>query len=106
MVYHGHLFVDIQPYVHSHFALQLGFSQGAVGAPWSTVKHFGGLLEGRNAWAFYSTEDTTATISYPELPTFRIADFTKWFVESFSMYRGLSKKELDVKQSSRKGLRR
>ena len=45
-------------------------------------------------------------IFYPKLPTFWIARFTKWFVESFSVYRGLSKKELDVKQSSRKGLGR
>ena len=43
-------------------------------------------------------------ISYPELPTFRTAGFTKWFAESFLAYRGLSKKELDVKQSSGKGL--
>ena len=43
-------------------------------------------------------------ISYPELPTLRTAGFTKWFVESFSAYRGLSKKELDVKQSFGKGL--
>ena len=42
--------------------------------------------------------------SCPELPTFRTAGFTKWFVESFSMYCGLSKKELDVKQSPGKGL--
>ena len=54
----------------------------------------------KNAWAIYSAEDTTAVISYPELPTFRTAGFTKWFVESFSVYRGLPKKELDVKQSS------
>ena len=85
-------------------AMQLGFSQGVVGAPSSKVKRFGGLQDGRNAWAFYSAEDTTALISYPELPTFRTAGFTKWFVESFSAYRGLSKKELDVKQSSGKGL--
>ncbi|XXG53338.1 hypothetical protein AAC387_Pa03g1441 [Persea americana] len=104
MVYRRYLFVDIQPYVPSRFAMQLGFSQGVVGAPSSKVKHFGGLQDGRNAWAFYSAEDTTALISYPELPTFRIAGFTKWFVESFSAYRGLSKKELDVKQSSGKGL--
>ena len=43
-------------------------------------------------------------IFYPELPTFRTTGFTKWFVESFSVHRGLSKKELDVKQSSGKGL--
>ena len=43
-------------------------------------------------------------IPYPESPTFRTAGFTKWFVESFSAYWGLSKKELDVKQSSGKGL--
>ncbi|KAJ8627468.1 hypothetical protein MRB53_020775 [Persea americana] len=43
-------------------------------------------------------------IPYPELPTFRTAGFTKWFVESFLVCWGLSKKELDVKQSSRKGL--
>ncbi|XXG85704.1 hypothetical protein AAC387_Pa11g0738 [Persea americana] len=43
-------------------------------------------------------------IPYPELPTFRTAGFTKWFVESFLASRGLSKKELDVKQSSGKGL--
>ena len=43
-------------------------------------------------------------IPYPELPTFRTVDFTNWFVESLSVYRGLSKKELDVKQSSGKGL--
>ncbi|KAJ8614974.1 hypothetical protein MRB53_021859 [Persea americana] len=86
--------------------MQLGFSQGVVGAPSSKVKRFGGLQDERNAWAFYSAEDTTALISYPELPTFPTAGFTKWFVESFSAYRGLSKKELDVKQSSRKGLRK
>ena len=68
------------------------------------MKCFGGLQDERNAWAFYSAEDTTALISYPELPTFRIASFTKWFVESFSAYQGLSKKEIDVKQSSGKGL--
>ncbi|WP_440998374.1 hypothetical protein, partial [Cysteiniphilum litorale] len=45
-------------------------------------------------------------ISYPELPTFRTAGFTKWFMECFSTYRGLSKKELNVKQSSGKGLGR
>ncbi|XXG85663.1 hypothetical protein AAC387_Pa11g0700 [Persea americana] len=49
-----------RPYVRSHFAMQLGFSQG--------------LLE-------------------------RLR-----FVESLSVYRGLSKKELNVKQSSEKGL--
>ena len=43
MVYHRHLFVDIQPYVPLRFALQLGFSQGVVGALSSKVKHFGGL---------------------------------------------------------------
>ena len=43
-------------------------------------------------------------IPYPELPTFRTAGFTKWFVESFLVYRGLSKKELDVRHSSGKGL--
>ena len=37
-------------------------------------------------------------ISHLELPTFRTVGFTKWFVESFSVYRGLFKKELDVKQ--------
>ncbi|XXG42109.1 hypothetical protein AAC387_Pa01g2453 [Persea americana] len=42
-------------------------------------------------------------ISSPKLPTFRTAGFTKWFIESFSAYRGLSKKELDVKKSSGKG---
>ena len=68
------------------------------------MKRFGGLQDGRNAWAFYSAEDTTARISYPELPTFQTTGFTKWLVESFSAYRGLSKKELDVKQSSGKGL--
>ncbi|KAJ8649284.1 hypothetical protein MRB53_002307 [Persea americana] len=104
MVYRRHLFVDIQPYVLSRFTMLLGFSQGVVGAPSSRVKRFGGLQDGRNAWAFYSAEDTTALISYPELPTFRTAGFTKWFVESFSAYWGLSKKELDVKQSSGKGL--
>ncbi|XXG62824.1 hypothetical protein AAC387_Pa05g1128 [Persea americana] len=82
----------------------LGFSQGVVEATSSKVKCFGGLQDGRNAWAFYSAEDTTALISYPELPIFQTAGFTKWFVESFSAYRGLSKKELDVKQSSGKGL--
>ncbi|XXG88125.1 hypothetical protein AAC387_Pa12g0379 [Persea americana] len=92
MVYHRHLFIDIQPYVPSRFALQLGFSQGVVGAPSSKVKRFGGLKDGRNAWAFYSAEDTTAMISYPELPTFRTIGFSKWFMESFSMYWGLSKK--------------
>ena len=106
MVYRRHLFVDIQPYVPSRFALQLGFSQGVVGAPSSMVKRFGGLQDGRNAWAFYSAEDTTAMISYPELPIFRTAGFTKWFVESFAVYRGLSKKELNVKPSPGKGLGR
>ena len=86
MVYRRHLFVDIQPYVPSHFAMQLGFSQAVVGAPLSKVKRFGGLQDGRNAWAFYSAENTTAMISYPELPTFRTAGFTKWFVESFSVH--------------------
>ena len=61
------------------------------------MKRFGGLQDGRNAWAFYSADDTTALISYPELPIFQTADFTKWFVESFLVYQGLSKKELDVK---------
>ena len=70
------------------------------------VKHFGGLQDGRNAWAFYSVDDTTALIYYPQLPTFRTVGFMTWFLESFSMYRGLSKKELDVKQSSEKGLGR
>ena len=74
--------------------------------PSSKVKRFGGLQDGRNEWAFYNMEDTTAMISYPELPTFRTVGFTKWFVESFSVYRGLSKKELDVKQSPGKGLGR
>ena len=68
------------------------------------MKRFGGLQDRRNAWAFYSAEDTTAMISYPELLTFRTVGFTKWFVGSFSAYWGLSKKELDVKQSSGKGL--
>ncbi|MDL1139804.1 hypothetical protein PS029_20785 [Yersinia pestis] len=104
MVYRRHLFVDIQPYVPSRFALQLGFSQGVVGAPSSMVKRFGGLQDGRNAWAFYSAEDTTAMISYPVLLTSRTAGFAKWFAESFSAYRGLSKKELDVKLASGKGL--
>ncbi|XXG62800.1 hypothetical protein AAC387_Pa05g1106 [Persea americana] len=106
MVYCKHLFIDIQPYVPSRFALQFGFSQDVVGVPSSKVKRFGGLQDGRNAWAFYSAEDTTAMISNPELPTFRTVGFTKWFVESFSMYPGLSKKELDVKQSPGKGLGR
>ena len=48
----------------------------------------------------------SAMISYPKLPSFRTAGFTKWFVESFSVYRGLSKKELDEKQSPGKGLGR
>ena len=48
-------------------------------------------------------EDTIAMISYPKLSTFRTAGFTKWFVESFSVHQGLSKKELDIKQSSGKG---
>ncbi|XXG76922.1 hypothetical protein AAC387_Pa08g1182 [Persea americana] len=104
MVYCRHLFVDIQQYVPSRFALQWGFSQGVVGAPSSKVKRFGGLQDGRNAWAFYSVEDTTAMISYPELPTFWTASFMKWFVESFSAHWGLSMKELDLKQSSGKGL--
>ncbi|KAJ8649242.1 hypothetical protein MRB53_002265 [Persea americana] len=43
-------------------------------------------------------------ISYPELPTLRTTGFTKWFIESFSVYWWLSKKVLDVKQSSGKGL--
>ena len=43
MVYRRHLFVDIQPCVPSRFVLQLGFSQGVVGAPLSMVKRFGGL---------------------------------------------------------------
>ena len=63
----------------------------------SKVEHFGGLQDGRNAWAFYSGEDATTMISYPELPTFQTVGLTKWFMESFSVYRGLSKKELDVK---------
>ncbi|XXG59346.1 hypothetical protein AAC387_Pa04g1448 [Persea americana] len=104
MVYRRHLFVDIQPYVPSHFAMQLGISQGVVGEPSSNVKRFGGLQDGRNAWAFYSAEDTTAMISYPELSTFRTAGFTKWFVESLSVCRRLSKKELYVKQFSGKSL--
>ena len=62
------------------------------------------MQDGRNAWAFYSAEDTITMIPYPELPTFRTAGFTKWFVESLSVYQELSKKELDVKQSSGKGL--
>ena len=45
-------------------------------------------------------------ISYHELPTFRTACFMKWFVESFLVYQGLFKKELNVKQSSGKGLGR
>ena len=69
MVYRRHLFIDIQPYVPSCFALQLHFSQGVVGAPSSKMKRFGALQVGRNAWAFYTVEDTTAMISYPELPT-------------------------------------
>ena len=104
MAYRRHLFIDIQPYVPSLFALQLGFSQGVVGAPSSMVERFGGLQDKRNAWAFYSVEDTTALTSYPRLPTFWTADFMKWFMENFSVYQGLSKKELDVKQSSGKGL--
>ena len=67
------------------------------------VKRFGGLQDDKNAWAFYSAEDTTAMNSYPVLSTFRTAGFTKWFAESFMAYRGLSKKELDVKLSSGKG---
>ncbi|KAJ8620220.1 hypothetical protein MRB53_028749 [Persea americana] len=85
MVYGRHLLVDIKLYVPSRFAMQLGFSQGVVGAPSSKVKRFGGLQDGRNAWAFYSGEDTTAMISYSELPTFQTAGFTKWFVESLSV---------------------
>jgi len=104
MLYHRHLFVGIQLYVPSRFAMQLGFSQGVVGALSSKVKRFRGLQDGRNAWEFYSTEGTTAMIFYPELLTFGTVGFTKWFVESLSVYRGLSKKELDVKQSSGKGL--
>ncbi|XXG73209.1 hypothetical protein AAC387_Pa07g2168 [Persea americana] len=45
MVYRRHLFVDIQPYVPSRFAMQFGFSQGIVGAPSSKVKRFGGFLK-------------------------------------------------------------
>ena len=45
-------------------------------------------------------------ISYLELPTFRTAGFMKWLVENFSVYQRLSKKELNVKQSSRKDLGR
>ena len=63
MVYRRHLFVDIQPYVPSHFALQSSFSQGVVGVPSSKVKRFGGLQDGRNTWAFSSAEDTIAMIS-------------------------------------------
>lgn len=48
MVYRRHLFVDIQSYVPSRYALQLGFSQGVVGALSSMVKRFGGLQDGRN----------------------------------------------------------
>ena len=47
MVYHRHLCVDIQSYVPSRFAFQLGFSQGVVGAPSSMVKLFGGRSEER-----------------------------------------------------------
>lgn len=61
------------------------------------VKRFGGLQDGR--------EDNVVLISYPELPTFQTTGFTNWFVESFSVYQGLSKK-LDVKQSFGKGLGR
>ena len=106
MVYCRHLFVNIHPYIPSCFALQLGFSQGVVGAPSSMVKRFGGWQDRRNACAFYSAKDTTAMISYSELPTLWTASFTKWFVESLSVYRGFSKKKLDVKQSSGKGLGR
>ena len=50
--------------------------------------------------AFYSAEDSTAMTSYPELPTFQTAGFTKMFMEGFWEYPGLSKKELDVKLPS------
>ena len=43
-------------------------------------------------------------ISYPELPTFQTVGFTKWLVERFSVYRGLSKKEHDVKWPPGNGL--
>ena len=43
MVYRRHLFVDIQPYVLSRYALQLGLSQGIVEAPTSMAKRYGSL---------------------------------------------------------------
>ena len=33
-------------------------------------------------------------ISYPELPTFRTANFMKWFVESFLVYPGFLRRSL------------
>ena len=77
MVDYRHLFVDIQLYSLPCFALQLGFFQGIDGAPSSMVKRYGGLQDGRNTWAFYNVEDTTAMISYPKLATFRTVGFTK-----------------------------
>jgi len=94
MVYRRHLFVDIQPYVPSRFAMQLGFSQGVVGAPSSKVKRFGGLQDERNAWAFYSAEDTTTLISYPELPIFRTAGFTNGLWRAFQHTGGFPRKSL------------
>ncbi|KAJ8649208.1 hypothetical protein MRB53_002231 [Persea americana] len=101
--FYSYLCIELQA---ATFLVRLGLAmnRGVVGAPSSKVKRFGGLQDGRNGWAFYRAEDTTAMISYPELPTFQIAGFTKWFMESFSVHQGLSKKELDVKQSSAKGL--
>lgn len=102
MVYRRHLLVEIHPYVPSRFVLQLGFSQGVVGAPTSMVKRYGDCLDRKNEGAFYSAEDTNTMIYYPKLPTSRTVGFTEWFVERFSEYRGLFKKDLNVKKSSRK----
>ncbi|XXG42063.1 hypothetical protein AAC387_Pa01g2413 [Persea americana] len=68
------------------FNIRVG-TMGAVGVPSSKVKRFGGLQDWRNAWAFYSVEDSTAMISYPELPTFLTVGFTKWTSSEQELYK-------------------
>ncbi|KAJ8640095.1 hypothetical protein MRB53_016789 [Persea americana] len=88
-------------------AFDFGFSRNSTRA--GSGRHYS-LINAEKAWLFNIRVGTMVYRRHlfvdiqPYLPTLRTAGFTKWFVESFSVYRGLFKKELDVKQSSGKGL--